>query len=183
MARHFFPAGVLVAGLVVSACAPYTLPYGRGFRSPIVQPPLMRAVDPFDNPRGRWDNVMRLLPGSVVDVLTVDGAAHVGKISRTNALTVWVFVAGIEEQIPRADVVRVDLVDLPGSEAAAVATRAAGGAALGIGAAALLGGVIGGSAWPPPAALLRAGAAMGGVAGAEAGLVSRRSRLIYLTEK
>jgi hypothetical protein len=91
-------------------------------------------------------------------------------------------VGRVEEQIPRADVLRVDLVDLPGSEAGAVARQAGLGAALGVGAAALIAGVIGGQAWPLPGALVRGGAAIGAIAGGEAALAARQGRLIYLAE-
>ena len=59
-------------------------------------------------------------------------------------------IDGIEEQIARADVLRVDLLDLPGSEAKAVGRGAVRGAVVGLGAAALLAGVIGAEACPPP---------------------------------
>ena len=91
-------------------------------------------------------------------------------------------VNGAEEEISRAEIVRVDLVDLPGSEVKAVARRTAGGALLGMGVALIVSGVIGGPAWPPPAASLRAGAALGGVSAAQAELNNRRGRMIYLSE-
>jgi hypothetical protein len=132
--------------------------------------------------RGRWDNVMRLPPGSVVDVLSMDGAAYVGGLTAADGWSVSVNVNGIDEPIPRADVLRIDLVDLPGSEVRAVARQAGIGAVLGAGAAALVAGVIGGSAWPPPGALLRGGAAIGGVAGGSAALAARQGRIVYLAE-
>jgi hypothetical protein len=156
--------------------------YGRGYRPyPVARPPVM-PVDTSAAARGRWDQVMRLPAGAVIDVLTRDSSAYVGQLRGTDGLTVRVMVNGIEEQIARGDVLRVDLVDLPGSEVGAVAKRATAGALLGLGAAALIGGVIGGEAWPPPGALLRGGAAIGGVAGGEAALVARQGRLVYLAE-
>lgn len=174
--------GLLLASVTTSGCAALLPSGGIYGRYPVMRPAPMPLIDPYTAARGRWDSVMRLPAGAVIDVLTMDGAAHVGKISGVDGYRVGVLISGIEEQIPRADVVRIDLVDLPGSEVAAVTKRAAGGAVLGIGAMALLGAVIGGEAWPPPAVLLRGGAAIGGVAGAESSLVGRRRRVIYLAE-
>jgi hypothetical protein len=184
MKKRAFFLGLLLAAAATSGCAQLLSPYGygRGYRPyPVVRPPVM-PVDASAAARGRWDQVMRLPAGAVIDVLTRDSSAYVGLLRGTDGLNVRVMVNGIEEQIARGDVLRVDLVDLPGSEVGAVAKRATAGALLGLGAAALIGGVIGGEAWPPPGALLRGGAAIGGVAGGEAALVARQGRLIYLAE-
>jgi hypothetical protein len=184
MKKRAFFLGLLLAAAATSGCAQLLSPYGygRGYRPyPVAGPPVM-PVDTSAAARGRWDQVMRLPAGAVIDVLTRDSSAYVGQLRGTDGLTVRVMVNGIEEQIARGDVLRVDLVDLPGSEVGAVAKRATAGALLGLGAAALIGGVIGGEAWPPPGALLRGGAAIGGVAGGEAALVARQGRLVYLAE-
>jgi len=178
-------AGALLAGLAASGCTPYATaygsPYGPGYRYAIMAPAYPPMGDAYANPRGRWDCVMLLPSDSMISVLTMDGA-RVGKLTRADGYGVQVNVSGMEEQIARADVMRIDLVDLPGSEVAAVAKRTAGGAALGLGAAALIAGVLGGEAWPPPGALLRAGAATGGVVGAQSALIDRQSRVIYIAE-
>ena len=179
MKKRAFFLGLLFAGAATSGCAQLLSPYGygRGYRPyPVARPPVM-PVDTTAAARGRWDQVMRLPAGAVIDVLTLDSSAYVGQLRGADGHTVRVMVNGIEEQIARGDVLRVDLVDLPGSEVGAVAKRATAGALLGLGAAALIGGVIGGEAWPPPGALLRGGAAIGGVAGGEAALVARQGRL------
>jgi hypothetical protein len=142
----------------------------------------MPVMDPYTAARGRWDSVMRLPPGAVIDVLTVDGRAHVGAFAGADGYRVNVLANGIEEQVPRAEIVRVDLVDLPGSEVAAAARRGVTGAALGVGVAALISGAIGGALWPPPGAMLRSGAAIGGAAGVESSLSARQKRVIYLAE-
>ena len=184
MKKRAFFLGLLFAAAATSGCAQLLSPYGygRGYRPyPVARPPVM-PVDTTAAARGRWDQVMRLPAGAVIDVLTLDSSAYVGQLRGADGHTVRVMVNGIEEQIARGDVLRVDLVDLPGSEVGAVAKRATAGALLGLGAAALIGGVIGGEAWPPPGALLRGGAAIGGVAGGEAALVARQGRLVYLAE-
>ena len=118
---------------------PATAPFG----SPTVIGPL---------PIGRWDNVMRLPHGSIIDVLTPDGTPNVGPIQSATGSAVTIQVDGHDVEIDRVNVIRVDLVDLPGSEVQAAARTGARGALLGAGAMALVGFVIGGSAWPPPRA-------------------------------
>ena len=184
MKKCAFFLGLIVAAAGLTGCAQMLTPYGYGpgYRPyPLARPPVL-PVDQSAAARGRWDQVMRLPAASTIDVLTVDGATHIGQLTGSDSYSVRLLVGGIEQQVTRAEVLRVDLVDLPGSEVGAVAKRAATGAALGLGAAALIAGVIGGPSWPPPGAMLRGGAAIGGVAGGEAALAARQGRLIYLAE-
>jgi hypothetical protein len=175
--------GLAFTAAASSACAPFLAPYGHrypgSFHGPLTPAPVV--VDPEAMARGRWDRVMRLPPGSTVDVLTMDGG-RLGTIIHADGYSIRMVIDGIDEQIVRADVLRVDLLDLPGSEVRAVGRRTLRGAVVGLGAAALLAGVIGGEAWPPPGVLLRGGAAVGGVAGGKAALIERGPRLIYLAE-
>lgn len=168
-----------IAAVVTTACSPAL--YGLPGRSYPLHPSLGQRhsyVEP--TPTGRWDNVMRLPRGSTIDVLTANGAANVGPISGADIDTVRVVVDGADVRIARADVVRVDLVDMAGSEAVAVARKATRGALLGAGLAALISGVVGGEAWPPPGPVLRGGAAIGGVSAGEVEVMKRAGRLIYL---
>ena len=176
--------GILAVGFATSACAPYPAPYVpgyAGFAQPLVRPLPAVSVDQSASARGRWDNVMLLAGGSVIGVLTMDGQ-RVGTLSRADGYRIRLVVDGIEQEIARQDVLRVDLVHLPGSDVRAVARKTAGGALLGAGAAALFAGVLGGSAWPPPGVLVRGGAALGGVSGAASGLAEREGRVIYIAE-
>jgi hypothetical protein len=170
---------IVLAAFTTTGCSHLMYP---GLYSPARSRSVAPAPPPPPMPIGRWDNVMRLPRGSVVDVLSMNGEAFVGPVTGIDGSAVRVVVRGVEEHVSRADVLRVDLVDLPGSEAGAVAKRVGLGAAVGVGAAALIGGVIGGAAWPPPGALLRGGAAVGGLAGGEAALAARQGGLIYLAE-
>ena len=181
MSKAHLLGGLLVAALATTGCAPYLSRYGPGYAQPLIQPRPPVAVDPSVSARGRWDNVMLLPVDSVVGILTMDGQ-RVGVLSHADGYGVRVMVDGLEQQIARDDVLRVDLVHLPGSDTRAVARKAAGGALLGAGAAALFAGVLGGSAWPPAGALLRGGAAVGGVSGAMAGLAERQGQVIYIAE-
>jgi len=169
------------AALLATGCSPLLFPPAQAGPYGYAPPSRARgAYAPEPLPYERWDNVMRLPHGSVIDVLTRDGAANVGPILGAEISSVRVIADRQEREIERADVVRVDLVSLPGSNVRAVARGAAGGAMLGVGAAALFSAVIGGDLWPPPGALLRAGAATGGLAGGGAAAANRQSRLIYL---
>lgn len=170
-------AMVVAAALLSSGCAP--LMY-RGHHPLSLSPPRPTGHVHPAPPVGRWDLVMRLPQGAVVDVLTRDGTAHVGAVMGASETAVVLKMADAERPIARLAVIRVDLVDLPGSGIGAVARGAAGGALLGAGAAGLVAAVIGGDAWPPPGWLLRGGAAVGGLTGGEAALLQRRGGLVYL---
>ncbi len=182
MKRATVQPAILLLGVLASGCAPYFAPYGGRLGYPMPRPYASFAADGGALARGRWDNVMRLPARARIDVLTWDGLTHVGDITFADGGSLRLMARGIEEQISRADIVRVDLIDLPGSEMGAVTKSAAGGALLGIAIVGLVTGVIGGEAWPPPAAALRAGAAYGAVAGGAAGLSARRGRIVYLAE-
>ena len=170
---------VAAAGLT-TGCSPlmYSGPYGAvpppyygyGQRRPHVE-----AV-----PFGRWDNVMRLPRASTIDVLTKDGAANIGLIAGADAQSVKLVVDGVEMRIARADIVRIDLIDLAGSDTAAVARKAARGALIGVGVVAAITGVIGGELWPPPARAVRAGVALGAVGAGQDEAIRRSPRIIYL---
>jgi hypothetical protein len=170
---------IALAAFTTTGCSHLGYP---GLYSPTRSRLVVPTRLPLPMPIGRWDNIMRLPRRSVVNVLSMNGEAFVGPVTSADGSAVRVLVGDVEEQIPRAEVLRVDLVDFPGSEAGAVAKQAGLGAALGVGAAAILAGVIGGPAWPPPGALVRGGAAIGGIAGGQAALAARQGRLIYLAE-
>ena len=166
----------IAAALLATGCAPLMYPAG-----PAGYAPRARAgYAPEPVPYERWDNVMRLAPATVIDVLTRDGAANVGPFAGADIRSVRILANNQEQEIDRADVVRIDLVSLPGSNVRAVARGAAGGAIVGAGVAALFSAVIGGDLWPPPGALVRSGAALGGLSGGSAAAANRQQRLIYL---
>ena len=168
---------LLPALLAAGGCAQLLIPdYGMAARHRHAR----RMAAPPPLPVGRWDNVMRLERFATIDVLTADGAANVGPLVAADAKTVTVLIDGSPVQLAKADVIRVDLVALPGSVTGAVARRAARGALLGAGAVALVTGVIGGPAWPPPGVAVRAGVAAGGLAGGQAAIAERQGRILYV---
>ena len=182
MTRTAALLAILTSAVLAAGCAPYLMPYGGRAGYAMPRPNVFAPQDTGAAVRGRWDNVMRLPASARIDALTWDGEAHVGAFSSADGSSLRILVGAIERQIPRAEIVRVDLTGLPGSEAGTVAKRAGGGALLGMGAIALVSVVIGGGAWPPPAAALRAGAAYGAVAGGHAALLDRQRRVVYLAE-
>lgn len=181
MKRTTTLVGLLLFGSLATGCAPYYAPNAGRAGYPVRSMSATPAADPYSS-RGRWDNVMRLPAGASIEVLTWYSGARAGRIASADGASIRILIDGAEEEIFRRDVVRVDLVDLPGSEAGAVARRAAGGALIGMGGATIVSAVIGGAAWPPPAVSLRAGAALGALAASQAELINRRGRMIYLSE-
>ena len=180
------PDRSLIIGLAIAAassgCAPILSLYGQRYPGPLLSPLAAdagRRRSGGDGARAVGPRHATPPPGSTIEVLTMDGGL-LGTVTHADGYSVRVLIDGIEEQIARADVLRVDLLDLPGSEAKAVGRGAVRGAVVGLGAAALLAGVIGGGG--RAAALLRGGAALGGVAGGKAALLERGPRPIYLAE-
>jgi hypothetical protein len=173
------------AAMLTTGCSQLLYPgaygpgrYGPGMAAPYgaLRPaPLVEAT-----PTGRWDNVMRLPRTSTIDVLTTDGVATVGAITGADVGHVRLLVQGTDVTISRRDIIRVDLVDVAGSDAAAVVKQGAKGALVGAAIATVASAVIGGRAWPPPGPLLRGGAALGAMSGGESELIRRRQRIIYL---
>ncbi len=139
-----------------------------------------RPVALAQSPLWRWDNVMRLPPSSTIDVLSTSGTASVGKFTSADAQSVTLKVKAGDLRISRAEILRIDLVDLPGSETAVVAKSAARGALLGAGVMAIVGAVLGGPSWPPPGSFLRAGAAAGAASAVQTTLANRQPRIVYL---
>jgi hypothetical protein len=172
---------IVAAALIASGCSPLMYPGAQAGRYGYPPPSPARATHAAEPlPFERWDNVMRLPHGAVIDVLTRDGAANVGPFAGADIRSVRLLGVKQEREIDRAEVVRVDLVSLPGSSARSIARSAMGGALLGAGAAALFSAVIGGDMWPPPGVLLRGGAAVGGLSAGTAAAAGRQGRLIYL---
>jgi hypothetical protein len=175
--------GLLLSGVAMlsAGCAPLLhSPFAGapGIRAPFAGGPAAMAPAPGALPFGRWDNVMRVSRMSVLDVLVTDGDAYVGQILSADGREVTLLVDGSQVTIARADVVRVDLVRVAG--AVSGPRRVARGALLGAGAAVLFGAVVGGEAWPPPGALVRGGAAIGGFTGAQAATLDRHGQILYI---
>lgn len=169
---------ISAAAMLTTGCAPgmFLAPNQPYYPAPYATRPAVHA----DNTVGRWDNVMRLPVGSTIDVLTRDGAPNTGLFAGSDIHTVRLRIQGNEVRLERAEIVRVDLVNPAGSEVRAVARKAAGGAVLGAGVAALFSAVVGDRHLPPHGQTVRAGAALAGFSAAQAEMLRRSGGLIYL---
>ena len=102
MKKHVFFVGFILTAAGTSGCARMLMPlalmaiYTEG-KGPIRESSV--PIDPYVGVRGRWDEVMRLPAKSVVDVLTMEGTAHVGLLTRADARAVRILINGIDEQI------------------------------------------------------------------------------------
>ncbi len=105
---------------------------------------------------GRWDNVMLLPAGTVVQVLMFDGRKPAGPMASADGATVRVVTASGEVELPMEGVMRVDRLPAPASRA--YGTAAVQGAATGAAAVGFFGLLVG---HLPPARILAAGAAFG----------------------
>jgi hypothetical protein len=170
-------AGLVVVLIVSSGCSALLLP---GQHGPYRSPRTRANADPYAAAIGRWDQVMRLPHTAIVDILTRDGMARVGAFTAADEESVRVEIQGIAVRVPRRDVVRIDLVDLPGADAVAVAKGAGGGALMGAALMGLFSAALGGDAWPPSGTALRTGALLGGLVGGESAMQGRRGRPIYI---
>ena len=179
--RHAFLLAIAIS--TTSACAPmygaYPRAYppmaSRGIHAP--HGPALQQAPPF----GRWDQVMRLAVGTTVEVVTGDGQVRAGEKVAATIDRLDIAIESLQEQIARADVVRIDVLPAPGAEAGRVAARAAGRAAMaaaGMGAVAIL---LGGHGGVPTGRLLGAGAVGGAVYGTQEALNERGPRVIYLS--
>jgi hypothetical protein len=166
---------IATAALTTTACAPMLNPYAAG-RSPY----RVRRYAAAPQPVNRWDIVMRLPATAIVDVLTMDGIARTGRFVAADVKAIRIHADAVEQEIPKVDVMRIDLVDLPGSDAGAVLKKGARSALLGIAGMTVVAAVIGGEAWPPPGVLVRAGAAGGAWSGGQREMLRRQPRIIYL---
>jgi uncharacterized protein YceK len=120
--------GLVVVLILSSGCSALLLPGHHGsYRSPRTR----AHADPYTEAVGRWDQVMRLPHAAIIDVLTRDGMARVGAFTAADEESVRVEIQGVAVRVPRLDVVRIDLVVLPGADAVAVAKGAGGGALFG----------------------------------------------------
>jgi hypothetical protein len=108
-------------------------------------------------PVGRWDNVMMLPVGAIVQVLLMDGSRPAGTIVSASVDRLRIHTAGGDVDLPSRDVMRVDRPVAPVRSAVENGAR---GAAFGAGVVGVL-GLISGRV-PPPRLFLA-----GGIIGAE----------------
>jgi hypothetical protein len=125
-------------------------------------------------PIGRWDNVMLLPPGAVVQVLMIDGAVAAGPIVSASADGLRMRTASGNVDLSAERVMRVDRPTARGGEPVRAGAR---GAAFGAGVVGVLGLVAG---HVPPPRLFLAGGIVGAQQSVELYGQARRSSIVYL---
>jgi hypothetical protein len=165
---------IVLLGFVTTACSPAGYPLGTPFNSSA-----QRRLGPTYEltpalPIGRWDNVMMLPAGVVVQVLLMDGSSAAGPVVSASADRLQIRVASGSLELPSTDVMRVDR---PAGAVSHAVKDGARGAAFGAGVVGVL-GLIAGHA-PPPRLFLA-----GGIIGAQQNIQlnggAARSMIIYL---
>jgi hypothetical protein len=160
--------------LVTTACSPAGYPLGTPFNSFG-----SRRVGPAYAletalPVGRWDNVMMLPAGVLVQVLLMDGSLAAGPIVSATVDRVRVHTASGDVELPSKDVMRVDRQVGPVKGAVRDGAR---GAAFGAGVVGVM-GLIGGRM--PPARLFLAGGIVGGQQNVELNRLAAGASIVYL---
>jgi hypothetical protein len=161
--------------VVTTACSPVRYPVGTAFNSygyRQIQPP---HQVPAQLPVGRWDNVMMLPVGAIVQVLLIDGSRPAGTIVSATVDRLRIHAAGGDVVLPSTDVMRIDRPAAPVRSAVRDGAR---GAAFGAGFVGVLGLISG--RIPSPRLFLA-----GGIIGAEQHvelnrLAGGRATIVYL---
>jgi hypothetical protein len=160
--------------LVTTACSPAGYPvgtafnsYGRGRIGPTYEVPGQLPV-------GRWDNVMMMPVGAVVQVLLIDGSRPAGSVVSAAVDRVRIHTAAGDVDLPSRDVMRVDRQVAPVRSAVQDGAR---GAAFGAGVVGVLGLIAG---RVPPPRLFLAGGIIGAYQDVELNRHSGGASIIYL---
>lgn len=177
---------VLLAVVGTTGCAPML--YGPGRMVPphgLFAPPARPAVgpgSPWASVVGRWDNVVGLNSNALVGIVTADGTLRAGRFVRAGSGFVRLLESGVEVELPRADVARLDLLKsaepIDGGELVRDAAR---GAALTGGLMMAVPYLITGRVYVPPARFWAAGAVAGGVASYQLQRFGRAERTVYIS--
>ncbi|HXG55208.1 MAG TPA: hypothetical protein VNJ03_07480 [Vicinamibacterales bacterium] len=134
-------------------------------------------------PIGRWDQVMSLRPGATIAMLTADGTTRAGQFVKASVRSVAFVAESGEIELPREEIIRVDLVRaLPSGHRTAktVVTGAAQGALLAGASVAALPYLLTGNLWLPPARIWGFGAVAGGLKAGQGDAHERMPRTVYI---
>lgn len=175
---------LLAVGTV--GCAP--MMYGPGRTAPVYGlfgPPArpMAAID--SSPAsvvGRWDNVVGLNPTAQVGIVLADGSHRTGRFLRAGMDFVRILENGIEIDLSRDDVARLDLLkNGAGIDGAEIARDAAVGAAVSGAMLMVVPYLITGRVEVPPARWWAAGAVAGGAGSYEQQRFAHAARTLYVS--
>jgi hypothetical protein len=177
---------ILLAVAGTAGCAPML--YGPGHMGPprgVFAPPsrpMAAHGSPWESVVGRWDNVVALNPTAPVGIVTADGTLRAGRFLRAGTSFVRILENGVEVDLPRGDVARLDLLkSAEGIDSAAVVRDAARGAAITGGLMMAVPYLITGRVYVPPARLWVAGAVAGGAASYQQQRFARAERTVYIS--
>jgi hypothetical protein len=160
--------------LVTTACSPVGYPVGSAFNSYSHRRIGPTYEVPAPLPVGRWDNVMMLPVGAIVQVLLIDGSRPAGTIVSAAVDRVRIHTASGDVELPSRDVMRIDRPVGPMRSGVQDGAR---GAALGAGVVGVLGLIAG---RVPPPRLFLAGGIIGGYQNVEQNRLSGGASIIYL---
>lgn len=159
--------------LMAAACSPVGYRARTPFSSQgarLIGPAYDVSAQP---PFGRWDNVMMLPVGALVEVLRMDGSLAAGPIVSAAADRVRIHTASGDVEVPFKDVMRIDR-EVPRGSAWQDGSR---GAAFGAGVVGVLGLAVG--RMPPPRLFL-AGAVVGAYETVELRRLAGQGRIVYV---
>jgi hypothetical protein len=159
--------------LVTTACSPAGYRAGTPFNSQgarLIGPTYDVPAQP---PFGRWDNVMMLPAGAMVQVLLMDGSLAAGPIVSAAADRVRIHTASGDVDVPFTNVMRIDRQVAPGSALQDGARGATFGAAV-VSVLGLMAGRI------PPPRLFLAGAVVGAYETVELRRLAGQGRIVYV---
>jgi hypothetical protein len=162
------------AAVLAAGCSPAGYPLGTPF-SMSGQRRIGPAYErPVPLPIGRWDNVMLLPPGAVVQVLMMDGALAAGPIVYASADGLRIRTASGNVELSAPQVMRIDRQTARAADPVRAGAR---GAAFGAGVVGVLGLVAG---HVPPPRLFLAGGIVGAQQSVELTGEAGRSSIVYL---
>jgi hypothetical protein len=164
---------ILVPCMLATGCAPALYAAGAMSRRPNAHARVINTA-PLTFPVGRWDNVMMLDAGTPLKVLKMDGTVVTGRFIVASNTTLRLAADDLEGGIPFADVMRVDRL---GTASGTIAREGAKGAAVGAGAAGVLGLLFGVA---PPPRVFAGAAILGAYHGAESAAGTPGPGTVYL---
>lgn len=144
--------------------------------------PAIGPDSPWTSVVGRWDNVVGLNSRDLVGIVTADGTLRAGRFVRAGSAFVRMIESGVEVELPRAEVARLDV--LKGAEAidgGELVRDAARGAALTGGLMMAVPYLITGRVYVPAARFWAAGAVVGGAASYQQQRLGRSERTVYIS--
>ncbi|HVL68595.1 MAG TPA: hypothetical protein VM364_15135 [Vicinamibacterales bacterium] len=174
---------LMIPALVATGCAPLLVPPPMtAHRGPFARP---AAVAPLPPPVvGRWDNVVGIQPGTLLGVISADGTARTGRFAGAGLRWLRLHSDGAEIELPREDVLRVDVLPQADrvDEGEVVKGAARGALALG-GLMMAVPYLLTGDVYVPPARFWATGAVVGAAGAIQEERFLKGGRTIYVASE